>query len=152
MSDEDVFDVEPDPFSAPAQLVDVRPEPTQAAADEVPPTHFGSADEWVRKFLLPSYRRRVTAKGQNGGERWAAQWWGSIEALTRIEALWRMWEEVRTSPADLSAYWISHLDPHMKVLLSHTGPFATSTDENRAGDKLPYVAPPAGMFPPDLQD
>ncbi|PPG84580.1 DUF4913 domain-containing protein [Rathayibacter sp. AY1H2] len=59
-----------------------------------------------------------------------------------------MWEEVRTSPADLSAYWISHLDVHMKVLLSHTGPFATSTDENRAGEMLPYTAPPNRNVPP----
>ncbi|WP_367575765.1 DUF4913 domain-containing protein [Microbacterium algihabitans] len=92
---------------------------------------------------------RPARKGQAAGDRWAGEWWSSVEALTRVEALWRMSEEIRTSPTDLSAYWISHLDPHMRVLLSPNGPFATSKDENRAGDMLPYAAPPTGMFPPD---
>ncbi|PPF53935.1 hypothetical protein C5B94_08980 [Clavibacter michiganensis] len=63
-----------------------------------------SVDEWVRKFPLPSYLRCATAIARNGGERWAAAWWGSAEALTRNEALWRMWEEVRTDPAGLNDY------------------------------------------------
>ncbi|MBO0984582.1 DUF4913 domain-containing protein [Rathayibacter sp. SD072] len=57
----------------------------------------------------------------------------------------------RTNPADLSTYWISHLDPHVTILLSHTGPFATSTDENRPGEILPDIEPPRGRFSPDLQ-
>ncbi|WP_082485561.1 DUF4913 domain-containing protein [Rathayibacter sp. Leaf296] len=89
--------------------------------------------------------------GQGPGRRWAAERWSKIEALTRIEALWRMWEEIRTSAGSLSACWINHLDPYMRVLLSPSGPFATSTDENRPGDMLPYAAPPRGMFPADLQ-
>lgn len=63
-----------------------------------------------------------------------------------------MWEEIRTSAGSLSAYWINHLDPHMRVLLSPNGPFVTSTGENRPGDMLPYAAPPAGMFPLDTQN
>jgi len=60
-----------------------------------------------------------------------------------------MWEDARKSPAELSAWMISHLDVHMAVLLSASGPFATSTDDNRAGEMLPYTAPPHGMFRPD---
>lgn len=153
MSDEDLFDVDTDAFSAPVRPVSRHPVDVEDVDEEdVPATYFGSADEWVRKFLRPSYRRRVTAKGQAAGDRWAAEWWSSVEALTRIEALWRMWEEIRTSAGSLSAYWINHLDPHMRVLLSPNGPFVTSTGENRPGDMLPYAAPPAGMFPLDTQN
>ena len=81
----------------------------------------------------------------------AAAWWASTEAMHRIEALWRMWESVRDDPAELSAWWISHLDAHMNVLLAAGGPFANSTDENRPGDELPYAAPPRRMFDEDRQ-
>lgn len=72
MSDEDLFDVDTDAFSAPVRPVSRHPVDVEDVDEEdVPATYFGSADEWVRKFLRPSYRRRVTAKGQAAGDRWA---------------------------------------------------------------------------------
>jgi hypothetical protein len=144
--DEDLFDVRP--ASAAAVSVDGIPESEE---NEEPTTFFGSSDEWMRKFLLPSYQRRVTPKGQSGGSRWAAAWWESTEAMHRIEALWRMWEGVRDKPVELSAWWINHLDAHMSVLLAPGGPFANSTDENRPGEPLPYSPPHRSMFEPDRQ-
>jgi len=139
-----------DPFGA--------DEPATAAvsidveAQEEPTTHFGSADEFVRKQLIGTYRRRVMAQGSGAGLRWKAAWWESKEAQQRIEALWRAWEAARADPkAGMSAWWINHCDPHMSVLLSPDGPFADSTDENRIGEALPYEAPVEGAFPPDLQ-
>lgn len=69
----------------------------------------------------------------------------------RIEALWRMWEGLQDQPAELSAWWINHLDAHMAVLLAPGGPFANSMDENRPGEPLPYSSPYTSMFEPDRQ-
>ena len=72
MSDDDLFDLGPGLDGADdaddesgGSVVNVEP-----VEDEEPTSYFGSSDEWVRKFLLPSYHRRVTAKGQSGGARW----------------------------------------------------------------------------------
>ncbi|NQX10411.1 DUF4913 domain-containing protein [Microbacteriaceae bacterium VKM Ac-2855] len=154
MGDDDLFDVDE---RASAALVQAPPpgsteaEPGSGHLDEERTTFYGSTDEWVRKFLLPIYRRRVTAKGQSGGSRWAAEWWNSVEAMLRLESQWRMWEEARKNPGELSAWMINHLDVHMGVLLAIDGPFATSSDENRPGESLPYQPPPNGMFASDLQ-
>jgi hypothetical protein len=137
-----------DPFGAD------EPEPASSKAGEesTVTTHFGSADEFVRKQLVGTYRRRVIAHGSGGGYRWKAAWWESKEAQQRIEALWRAWEAARSDEkAGMSAWWIEHCDPHMSVLLSPDGPFADSTDENRLGDPLPYQAPDEGLFPKDEQ-
>lgn len=154
MSGEDLFDVKDDELTSSSIGTLRGAGKTATVVDDVeeePTTHYGSADEWVRKFLLPTYRRRVTAKGQSGGARWAAAWWSSVEAMLRLESQWRMWEEARKNPGELSAWMINHLDVHMAVLLSIDGPFATSTDENRPGEALPYTGPPKGMFPVDRQ-
>jgi hypothetical protein len=113
-----------------------------AAAQEEPTTYYGSADEFVRKQLIGTYRRRVIRQGSGGGLRWKAAWWESKEAQQRIEALRRAWEAARADEkAGMSIWWINHCDPNMSVLLSQDGPFADSTDENRIGESLPYAPP-----------
>ena len=51
----------------------------------------------------------------------------------------------------MSDWWLNYCDRHMQVLLSTTGPFATSSDENKPGAPLPYSPPPAGFFDADRQ-
>lgn len=121
-------------------------------AEEEPTTFFGSADEFVRKQLIGTYRRRVIRGGSGSGLRWKAAWWSSAEAQQRIEALWRAWEAARADEkAGMSTWWINHCDPHMTALLSPDGPFADSQDENRVGEPLPYERPVEGLFEPDRQ-
>lgn len=151
MTDDDLFNIDVDSNPAPLDIIPDAAQKAAPAGDEPPATYYGAADEWVRKFLLPTYRRRVTAKGQSGGSRWAADWWSSVEAMLRLESQWRMWEEARRNPSELSTWMVGHLDVHMTILLAADGPFATSSDENRPGEMLPYSSPPVGMFPPDLQ-
>ncbi|RFA06806.1 hypothetical protein B7R21_18315 [Subtercola boreus] len=142
-----------DPFGGnnPATAPTLPPVATSRPTPQ-PSTYFGSPDEFVRKQLIGTYRRRVIAQGSGGGQRWKAAWWESREAQQRMEALWRAWEAARNDEkAGASTWWISHCDPHMSVLLSPDGPFADSTDENRLGDPLPYTSPPEGMFEEDLQ-
>ncbi|WP_241986564.1 DUF4913 domain-containing protein [Cryobacterium fucosi] len=107
---------------------------------------YGSSDEFVRERLIHMYARRVGPG--NASFRWAADWWNYPEALARIDALWRAWEHLRLDAATgSSVWWIEHADHHMPILMSTEGPFAKSEDSNKAGEPLPYTAPPEGLFP-----
>ena len=140
----DFYDLDDSPAGTGA----LAPADLTAAAPEL---FYGSVDEFVRKHLRYHYRRAVGRSGR-AEYRWRAAWWKSEEALARLEALWRAWEAARQDPgAGVSDWWLNHADRQMSVLLSPSGPFATSEDANRPGDPLPYTEPPAGYFPPDVQ-
>ncbi|MBD8661475.1 DUF4913 domain-containing protein [Frigoribacterium sp. CFBP 8754] len=111
---------------------------------EQPETFYGSADEFVREFLIVTYRREVSPKGEF---RWDPQWWMHPEAVARLDALWRTWEHFRGDGATgMSVWWRDHADHHMGVLLSPVGPFGKSSGTTDPGDPLPYLAPPTGLF------
>jgi hypothetical protein len=112
---------------------------------EEPETFYGSADEFVREFLIVTYRREVSPKGDY---RWDPRWWMHPEAVARIDALWRTWEHFRNDGATgMSVWWRDHADHHMGVLLSSAGPFSKTSGTTEPGDPLPYTAPPPGLFP-----
>lgn len=118
----------------------------ESAPEAVPQLFYGSCDEFMRDRLIFMYARRVG--GGNASFRWAADWWNYPEALARVDALWRAWEHLRLDGATgASSWWIEHADHHMPILMSPEGVFAKSEDENKAGDPLPYKAPPEGLFP-----
>ncbi|WP_420162356.1 DUF4913 domain-containing protein [Nocardiopsis sp. CNT-189] len=107
--------------------------------------YFGSVDEFVREYITPLYRRKVSARGQR---RWSAEWWTNPEAIARLESLWRAWENLRLDGGTgMSTWWRDHADHHMSALFDPDGPFAASTDENKLGEPLPYTPPPPGLFP-----
>ncbi|MFC3520013.1 DUF4913 domain-containing protein [Streptomonospora nanhaiensis] len=113
-------------------------------ADDEAELYFGSVDEFVREVIVPMYRRKV---GPRGGRRWSAQWWRNAEAVSRLDSLWRAWEHLRLDGATgMSTWWRDHADYHMNALFDPDGPFAASTDENKAGEPLPYAPPPPGLF------
>jgi hypothetical protein len=112
---------------------------------EEPETFYGSADEFVREFLIVTYRREVSPKGDY---RWDPRWWMHPEAVARLDALWRTWEHFRNDGATgMSVWWRDHADHHMGVLLSSAGPFSKTSGTTEPGDPLPYAAPPPGLFP-----
>jgi hypothetical protein len=109
--------------------------------------YYGSVDEFVREYLRNVYRRRIDGRHRC----WAGRWWEYDEAVIRLEALWRSWENLRLDAATgMSVWWRDHADHHMAVLMDPDGPFAAATEgeENlsKRGAPLPYVAPPGGMF------
>ena len=68
------------------------------ATPEPPPElYFGSTDEFVREFVCPVFRRNVGEAGR-AEYRWSARWWESAEAVIRLEAMWRSWEQARPRP------------------------------------------------------
>ena len=111
---------------------------------EQPETFYGSTDEFVREFLVVSYRREVSPKGDF---RWDPRWWMHPEAVARLDALWRAWEHFRQDPATgMSVWWRDHADHHMSVLLSPVGPFAKTSGTTDPGDPLPYAPPPPALY------
>ena len=103
-----------DPAAAPAPGQDgAAPEPV-----------YAEVEDWVTGQFLPVYVRPL------GGEyRWCAQWWQHAEAITRLTALWHAWELMRLQPGTGIAAWLrDHLDHHLPVLLSRSGPFAQCSE------------------------
>lgn len=135
------------------------PGPTNEAEDDatpetepLPELYFGSTDQFVREFVCPVFRRNVGETGR-AEYRWSARWWESAEAVIRLEAMWRSWEQARLDPATGISTWLrDHADYHLSILMSPTGPFAHSTDTaSSVADPLPYTTPPSGLFP-DVRD
>jgi len=128
-----------------AQTVVRGQDPAAAAAAGGPQLYYGSTDEFVREYLRHVYKRKVDGRNTF----WSAQWWKSEEAIARLEALWRAWEHLRLDPSTgPSVWWRDHADPHMRALLSSTGPFSKEVDTHSTiRDPLPYDRPPDGLFP-----
>ena len=139
---------QPDDTSKPLDEADNDATPETAPTPEL---FFGGTDEFVREFVCPVFRRNVGEAGR-AEYRWAARWWESAEAVIRLEAMWRSWEQARLDPATGISTWLrDHADYHLNILTSPTGPFAHSRDTANVTDPLPYEAPPPGLFP-DVRD
>ncbi|MDO1481611.1 DUF4913 domain-containing protein [Rhodococcus ruber] len=91
---------------------------------------FTNVVEFVQGFFLPVIRRRVS--DNDGGQSWDPQWWAYPEVVARLTALHQAWEEARISDSAsaMSAWWIQHLEPHLRVILDgDTGPMANATSD-----------------------
>ena len=81
---------------------------------------YANVDEFFRNFLRPVYRRPINARTTF----WAADWWRHPEAVLRLDAMWRSWEQARLDPATGMATWLRDIAGyHMSVLMSAQGPF-----------------------------
>lgn len=57
-----------------------------------PTLFFGSVDKFVREQLRYTYSRRVVPQDPS---RWSTQWWKYPDAISRLDALWQSWGELR---------------------------------------------------------
>ncbi|MEZ2390238.1 DUF4913 domain-containing protein [bacterium RCC_150] len=124
----------------------------KATTEEVPEPElvYGSTAGWVTAFLVPVYRRQLTATGDK--TTWCPQWWKHAEAIIRLEALWRAWEHLRLDGRTGMSVWLKdHLDHHLPVLTDATnGPFNGCKPDQHAEHPLgefKLVAPPPELFP-----
>ena len=97
---------------------------------DVPPLVFRNIEEFVRDYVAPTYRRKLSPSTAT----WCPDWWRHEEALQRLGAMWRTWENLRHDPvAGLRTWFLHHGDPHMRVLMDpDTGPFAYCTPKGHA--------------------
>lgn len=118
------------------------------AAEEPSPV-FATVDQFVQEHLAHNYRRTLNVQG---GHTWCPEWWRHSEAISRLEALWRAWEDLRRDgKTGMSSWWRDHADHHMQILLSTEGPFKGCSREkghNPRLEPLPCIPPPEGLFLP----
>ncbi|WP_240987093.1 DUF4913 domain-containing protein [Arthrobacter sp. Soil736] len=113
---------------------------------------FGSTAQWVEEYLVPMYRREISANGST--TTWCPEWWRHAEAIIRFEALWRAWEHLRLDgKTGMSVFMKDHMDHHLPILLDGKGPFdgcsvdrghATAPDGIKA---FRLLSPPPELFP-----
>lgn len=114
------------------------------AGDPVTPTAewiYDSLVGWLDGFFFPVFERSVSASKQP----WCAEWFQHPEAVQRLNALWRAWEDLRTQPgAEWSTWWTHHLDPHLRALCDvETGTFSQCGSGHRTyAEPLPHDPPP----------
>lgn len=134
-------------MNEPGAWADREDEQLADTASEEPRTYYANVDEFFRHFLRPVYRRPINARTTF----WAADWWRHPEAVLRLDAMWRSWEQARLDPATGMATWLRDTaDYHMAILMSPQGPFGTSQDACDPGDALPYTQPPPELFNTDV--
>ena len=100
---------------------------------------FPNVEAWVAGWLAPVIRRPL-----RGATVWCARWWEHPEAVCRLHALWKAWEEaIRGDGGALSYWWTMHFDAHWSTLTCEQGPFSACKDNNHS-DKwgpLPHADP-----------
>lgn len=118
--------------------------------DELPAPYFGSLPEFVEDFLAGLYARNFDGRGRT----WCPAWWNHIEAVVRLDAMWRSWEHLRQNPAlGISSWLRDHGDYHMTVLMAQDGPFQgcspTKGHTERDWRTLALTPAPDGLFATD---
>jgi len=59
-------------------------------------------------------QRRLEALGETSMT-WCPQWWRHPQAVSRLEALWRVWEVCRQLDGEVPArWWWQHFDPDLR--------------------------------------
>lgn len=112
------------------------------------PAPIHAADPFVAEFLAPICCHRIDVDGRTST--WCRQWWRHPEAIIRLEALWRAWENPRLDPATGISVWLrDHADYHMAILTSVDGPLGgcTPVQHKPKHSPLPVDPPePVNLF------
>jgi len=88
---------------------------------------FATLYTWVHIHVATITERKIAKS--NGSEsgigvRWCTRWYHHDEAIARLEALRRAWDEHVIAPgAGMSTWYLSHYDPHITALTAPSGPF-----------------------------
>ncbi|MGQ0632485.1 MAG: DUF4913 domain-containing protein [Sporichthyaceae bacterium] len=107
--------------------------------------HFATVYAFVAEFLVKVYPRQV--REQDTAFKWCARWYLHPGALSRLEALWKAFEALRTDPGvGASIWWRDHADPVMAALTDPDGPFSRcGPGKHQAAPPLPVEDPPAWL-------
>jgi Domain of unknown function (DUF4913) len=114
---------------------------------DTPALLFPSLVDWVRDWLIPTYRRSLELR-ENA---WCPDWWRHAEVVVRLSALWRGFEQHRLEPGDAMSGWLrDHLDHHLPVIMdADRGPLkgcsSTKGHSSRPLPPLPLTTPPPAL-------
>lgn len=94
-----------------------------------PTTLFPDFQTWMVEWLIPIIHRPL-----RGGVTWCPEWWRHAEAVVRLDAVWRAWEEARSEGGSAMAHWWqAYFDTTFAELTSDRGPFASCKDKVHDG-------------------
>ncbi|MEV6216495.1 DUF4913 domain-containing protein [Nocardia sp. NPDC051833] len=115
------------------------------SVDEPVDPVYANVMEWVSGYFVKLAGDTV---GYRPGEQvhWCPEWWRHTGAVVRLDALWQAWEDLRRGGGfGMSVWLLDHMDPHVRVLLSSSGPFRHCSIErgHRATEPLPVAELPA---------
>ncbi|MGX1976869.1 DUF4913 domain-containing protein [Streptomyces kronopolitis] len=131
------------PSSTSAPAAKAGPVGQNGTAQDPPELVFSTVTAFVHDYLSPMIRRNLA-----GGQlTWCPAWWRHPEAVTRLTALWRSWENLRLDPAvGISMWFLHHCDPHLRVLMDpDTGPLTAC----QPGGHGAYALAPLPVEKPD---
>lgn len=133
-------------------LLEVEERGDEGSADDTaaPALQFANCEQFLREFVTVVYPRRVGAS--SSGLRWSREWWKYAEAISRVDSLWRAYEQLRHEPGTgMAIWWRDYLDPTMRELTSPTGAFWNAPKDelvvNENGDQWQLTPAPEGVFP-----
>ena len=109
--------------------------------------YYSSLGEFAT-WLLEVYRRSTRGHARV----FCPQWWKHPEAVARMDALWRAFEQLRQDPGTgMSVFWRDHADHHMSVLLDADGPFKGCEEQHsdRPLEPIHQEPPPPILFQRD---
>ncbi|SDG76752.1 DUF4913 domain-containing protein [Pseudonocardia oroxyli] len=118
--------------------------------DDVPTAVLdpGRLVRWVHRHVTA-----IIARPLRGQLYWCPLWWEHPEAVFRLEALRRAWQDHVALPGASMSIWIrDHLDPCLRVLLAADGPFVDCAHDARTearGTHLPLPPLPTAHYPRD---
>lgn len=107
------------------------------AAGTNPPSHpewkYSSVYDWMAEWFAVTFRKFTTGASTP----WCAQWRDHPEALFRLTALWRSWEEHRDDQRGGMVAWLRDLDSQLAVLFAPDGPFRACRPRHVLPPSLP---------------
>ncbi|MEU7631883.1 DUF4913 domain-containing protein [Nocardia sp. NPDC049220] len=107
--------------------------PTPDVAEAPPGPRYPTVWLWVEDWFVPHIRRRINPAAGKGLS-WDPAWWRYPEVVARFLALHAAWEEATaatapTSASAMSTWWISHLEPHLRIIFDgETGPMSLAAE------------------------
>jgi len=102
----------------------------------------------VGEFVTDRLVHLVPLPPPESGQVWCSSWFRHAQALSRLDSIWRAWENLRFDPAlGMSNWWTHYADPNMRALMdARTGPFARCVNGHQSNEPLPVDPAPDGLF------
>ncbi|MBB6439516.1 DUF4913 domain-containing protein [Streptomyces candidus] len=102
----------------------------------------------VHEFVTDRLIYFIPRPAPGSGRVWCPDWFAHAQALSRLDSIWRAWENLRFDPAlGMSNWWLHHADPNLRALMDPvTGPFGRCLDGHERQEPLPVNIPPEGLF------
>jgi len=93
------------------------------------PTTWYDVEDWVIGFMQDTLERRAS-----NIRRWCPQWYDHPEVALRFRLLYESYHQIlgRFNALSYSTWLLEHLDPHLDLIFSEDGPFASCSPDRHS--------------------